>query len=246
MYFLGVNVAAPPLDDKRVRQALNYAIDRRRFADTVLQGINGASFSLPWNSAALAYEASKRDFYTFDLDKAASLLRDAGVSNLNLDIVAQVAPPELIDFETIYQADLAKIGITVNTIQLSAATWQAQMTPRKYAGNERYVFSTGTQYAQLKTPVMMFTSSPLWTTTPANQEAFHDDRYTQLINDLVAATDASALKQTLSQLNDFVLDQSFMIMFAPNPPRITLRQSVQGVATVMHEAFSFTDTRFAS
>jgi hypothetical protein len=37
-----------------------------------------------------------------------------------------------------------------------------------------------------------------------------------------------------------------MIMFAPNPPRIALRQSVQGVATVMHEAFSFADTRLAA
>ena len=241
MYFMGVNVAAPSLNDKRVRQALNYAIDRQRFTDTVLQGINGPPFSLPWSTNALAYEESKRNLYTFDLDKAASLLKAAGVTNLSLDIVAQVAPQELIDFETIYQGDLAKIGISLTTIQLSAATWQAQMTPRQYTGNERYVFTTGTSYANLKTPVMMFTSSPLWTTAPNNQEGFHDAGYTQLINDLVAAPDAPSMKQTLSQLNDFVLDQSFMIMFASNPPRITLQSSVQGVETLMHEAFSFTD-----
>jgi peptide/nickel transport system substrate-binding protein len=244
MYFMGVNVAAPPLDDKRVRQALNYAINRERFTDTVLQGISGPPFSLPWNAAALAYEEGKRNFYTFDLDKAAALLKAAGVTKLDVDIVAQVAPSELVDFQTIYQSDLARIGINLNTIQLTSASWQAQMTPRKYMGNERYLFTTGTQYAQLKTPVMMFTSSPLWTTSAANQEGFHSERYTQLVNDLVAGTDTAALRQTLSHINDLILDESFMIMFASNPPRITLRPAMQGVTTVMHEAFTFTDTWF--
>ena len=30
-YALGINVKRPPLDNKKVRQALNYAIDRKRF-----------------------------------------------------------------------------------------------------------------------------------------------------------------------------------------------------------------------
>jgi ABC-type transport system substrate-binding protein len=32
----GVNTLVPPLDNKKVRQALNYALDRKRFAETAM------------------------------------------------------------------------------------------------------------------------------------------------------------------------------------------------------------------
>src|SRR6185437_13779587 len=47
MYQLQPNVTFKPLDDKRVRQALNYALDRKRIADTVLLGLVGPE-DLPW------------------------------------------------------------------------------------------------------------------------------------------------------------------------------------------------------
>ena len=47
-YFLfGLNLGIPPLDNKQVRQALNYALDRKRFVDTFMFG-TGTAESLPW------------------------------------------------------------------------------------------------------------------------------------------------------------------------------------------------------
>ena len=69
MYQIQPNVTFKPLDDKRVRQALNYAIDRKRIADTVLLGLVGPE-DLPWPATSPAYEAAKNNMYTFDLDKA--------------------------------------------------------------------------------------------------------------------------------------------------------------------------------
>jgi peptide/nickel transport system substrate-binding protein len=64
---LGANVLHPPLDNKLVRQALNYALDRQRFVDTLLLGL-GTAQDLPWNQASSMYEADKMNVYTFDLD----------------------------------------------------------------------------------------------------------------------------------------------------------------------------------
>ena len=47
IHVMGVNVLNAPLDDKRVRQALNYAIDRQRFTDGTLLG-TAMPLSLPW------------------------------------------------------------------------------------------------------------------------------------------------------------------------------------------------------
>ena len=77
MYQIQPNVTFKPLDDKRVRQALNYAIDRKRIADTVLLGLVGPE-DLPWPTNSPAYEAAKNTHYAFDLDKAKSMLASAG------------------------------------------------------------------------------------------------------------------------------------------------------------------------
>ena len=73
MYQIQPNVTFKPLDDKRVRQAINYAIDRKRIADTVLLGLVGPE-DLPWPTTSPAYEAAKNNIYNHDLDKAKSLL----------------------------------------------------------------------------------------------------------------------------------------------------------------------------
>ena len=72
-YALVPNTTVAPLDNKQVRQALNYAIDRQRILDQVLQGI-GRTENLPWAPSSPAYEPDKNTRYAFDLDKARSLL----------------------------------------------------------------------------------------------------------------------------------------------------------------------------
>ena len=90
---MGVNTLFPPTDNKLVRQALNYAADRKRFTDQIFKGIV-RPLTLPWDPSSLAYEASKENYYTFDLDKARSLLDQAGVTSAELDFLASPNTPE--------------------------------------------------------------------------------------------------------------------------------------------------------
>src|SRR5262245_7966999 len=76
---LGFSTYSPPLDDRRVRQALNYAVDRKRWNDTALSGL-GRPTDVPWLPTSPAYEAEKDTHYTFDLDKAKSLLDDSWIA----------------------------------------------------------------------------------------------------------------------------------------------------------------------
>ncbi len=74
----------PPLDNKMVRQALFYAVDRKRFVDTLSLEF-GTPQAKPWPSFSPAYEADKANQYAFDLDKARSVLNAAGVTGIELD-----------------------------------------------------------------------------------------------------------------------------------------------------------------
>lgn len=48
-FYLTANATVAPTDNKQVRQAISYAIDRKRFADTVLKGFGGDPQDLPWS-----------------------------------------------------------------------------------------------------------------------------------------------------------------------------------------------------
>lgn len=75
IYFYTLNVNKPPLDDKRVRQALSLAVDREQLARAVLRGGRqpAASFTPPGMGG---YTARART--GFDPERARALLAEAG------------------------------------------------------------------------------------------------------------------------------------------------------------------------
>ncbi|MFC8176743.1 ABC transporter substrate-binding protein [Streptomyces sp. NPDC012438] len=83
--FMMFNTQQKPFDDKRVRQALHYALNVPKIIDTAMMG-NG--------SAAQGYlQTTHPDFhkastvYTYDPAKAKKLLAEAGANNLSLELL---------------------------------------------------------------------------------------------------------------------------------------------------------------
>jgi peptide/nickel transport system substrate-binding protein len=85
-FYVNQNVTLPLFQNKLVRQAMNFALNRQRISLTVLQNLCGDPICLPWPQQSPAYEAEKNATYTFDLNKAAALLKQAGASNASLAI----------------------------------------------------------------------------------------------------------------------------------------------------------------
>src|SRR5205814_6922924 len=104
------NSTRPPMDNKLVRQALNWAIDRQRMADAVQLGRVKIQ-DLPWPSASPASEPQKNNLVTFNLEKAKSLLQQAGVNQFDLDLLYSAVSTTAGQQAEIYQQDLAKIGV---------------------------------------------------------------------------------------------------------------------------------------
>lgn len=95
--FLMFNTSAKPFNDKRVRQALHYAIDKNAVIKTALNGYGTPASSYLDEGNANYQKAAT--VYDYDAAKAKSLLAAAGASNLSftLDttdnaIVKDVAP----------------------------------------------------------------------------------------------------------------------------------------------------------
>jgi ABC-type transport system substrate-binding protein len=74
--YLGINTSRAPFDDKRVRQALNYAIDTKDIADNVYDGRLDEATSIIQKDT---FGYKKVEGYDYNLEKAKDLLKEAGV-----------------------------------------------------------------------------------------------------------------------------------------------------------------------
>jgi peptide/nickel transport system substrate-binding protein len=79
--FVGMNTFTPPLDDPKVRQALNYAVDKKTLMQTV---VNGMAYDhdgkhLLFGPSIFGYKNPEEiDDYEYDPEKARQLLAEAG------------------------------------------------------------------------------------------------------------------------------------------------------------------------
>jgi peptide/nickel transport system substrate-binding protein len=77
--YLGMNLAVPPFNDIRVRQAIGYALNKPALLQGVLSGIGTMGGSL--ESSVIDGTAKELPPYPFDLAKAKKLLAEAGFPN---------------------------------------------------------------------------------------------------------------------------------------------------------------------
>ena len=75
-----IDPVVEPLGDVRVRQALNYAVDKDLIIETVLGGDAQKSTGII-HRAIPGYNDEMTDYYNYDPDRARSLLEEAGVGN---------------------------------------------------------------------------------------------------------------------------------------------------------------------
>ncbi len=119
--FVRIATDTPPFDDVRVRQALNYAVDVDAIRDALLAG-TGRRLPNIFVPGGLGYDSNLAP-YTYDPEKAKSLLAEAGVSNLKTSIA--VTNSERKDLVEAIAGYLSAVGIDVSVDVQEVATFNA-------------------------------------------------------------------------------------------------------------------------
>ena len=130
-----------PFDDKKVRQAIAYGIDRASVVKDVMFGV-GTPTPHSWGKTHPAYDASYDGRNKFDLNKAKSLLTAAGKPSGKFTILLSTADAEGKGIASILQADLMKIGWTVELDVLDPA----RFSPRLVAGDFQMAINASGQF----------------------------------------------------------------------------------------------------
>jgi peptide/nickel transport system substrate-binding protein len=235
-----INTTFPPLDNKVVRQALSYALDRQRFAQNVMLNLVGPGQDLPWPPQAGAAEPAKNTQYAFDLDKAKSLLTSAGVAPFNIDILYHnlAYPTEIAALATFYQADLAKIGITANLRLMDFAQFADTVFNQPYQG----LAIAGGAFAHLAESTTAFSTGRGSNLLSGNWSHYKNDQLAQLVSSASTEPDAAKRKQLYSQINDMYLDEVFNMPVSLYPAMSLTHQNVHGVRYNLLPGLVYTDT----
>ena len=139
--FIGINTFAKPLDDKRVRQALNHAVDVDAIIKNVLGG-SGYRTPGPIGENIFGYDPSIRP-YAYDPDKAKALLAEAGLSS-GFDLEFRSPNGRYVQDKEVAEAVagyLGKVGIRPSLLVQEWGTFYADFLAKKYAGI--YLFGVG-------------------------------------------------------------------------------------------------------
>ncbi len=131
VWFLILNAKEGPFADKRVRQAVNYAIDKESLVKNVLQGTAQVAAGPTPPAFSWAYNESLQP-YPHDPEKARKLIKEAGAEGAKLTFYVTEGGSGMLDpvpMGTAIQADLAEVGFEVEIETYEWNTFLGKVNP---------------------------------------------------------------------------------------------------------------------
>ncbi|GAB1475255.1 ABC transporter substrate-binding protein [Bacillota bacterium] len=118
---MGLNNQFEPFKDLRVRQALNYAIDKSEITAMLAPGAPEVDSN--FSPAMGFWYEDLENFYSQDIEKAKSLLAEAGYSDLTFTVKVPGEYPIHVNAAQIIEQQYKKAGITMNIEVVDWNTW---------------------------------------------------------------------------------------------------------------------------
>lgn len=197
---LALNNAEKPLDNLQVRQAINYAINKEEIIGAVVDG-NGTPVDSFLSPSMATYYNDSMTVYNTDIEKAKSLLKEAGYENgFELTITVPSNYQVHVDTAQVIKDQLAQVGITVNIELVEWAQWlEGVYTNRNYQAT--IIGHSGKLDPQ--DFLNRFTS-----TYAKNYFNFTNDDYDKLVDAAAATTDVGERAMYYKQCQQFLVDQA--------------------------------------
>ncbi|HEV8308352.1 MAG TPA: ABC transporter substrate-binding protein [Methylomirabilota bacterium] len=220
-----LNVTRPPFDKKAVRQAINHAVDRKRFVDTILLGI-GEPWCQPFPRQSLGYAPDLGTAHCeFNLTRAKQLLAEAGHPN-GFEATLHISTatfPLTRQLAQILQSDLAKIGVRLAIRDVEPAEY------REVTWGERQKFAIVLhQFGRAnRDPDSLFKGAGAWY-AEKGMTLYTSPEYRQLIDEAGGTTDAGKRRQLYGRLARLIADEAFTLPLAPNITLYGHQAYVQG------------------
>lgn len=208
VYYLTMNCQKAPFTDIRVRQALNYAIDKDAYIDVIMNGLGSKATSII-GPAVAGYKGN--DPFPYDINKAKELLKEAGYEDgftITQYYSSNTTNEKAAQF---MQQQLEKVGINLILDGKESAITNALIQDCTKPGSEAEVDvyrtgwspSTGDADWGLR-PLLHSESEP-----PANYNLsyFENDEFDSLVYAALETADQNERNNFYAQAQDIVWEE---------------------------------------
>jgi peptide/nickel transport system substrate-binding protein len=227
-----------PLQDVKVRQALNYATDRQNICSTVFGGLaTPANSPMQWGTTFWDPSISA---IPFDLQKAKDLMAESSVPNgFSMSLSYHTGDPQLAAEALILQSEWAEIGVKVNLMPLDAAVVDQNANDGTYDAfvNSATSWSSDTpDTGELAS--LMFDPAAGW---QYGNGYYSDPTATQLARDGAATSDVATRRSLYSQLQTYTLANGPYVPLVFAERTTAVQNNVHGFATNSLEEWNLED-----
>lgn len=208
--YMFMNTQKAPFNDVRVRQAMNYAIDKDAYIAVVKNGLASKATSIQH------YKGNEP--YAYDLEKARKLLADAGYPDgFETSLICTTTTSDLKQCEFIQQ-QLAQAGITVNINSMEKAIVSEKVESAEGPGSEVEVemymsgwsSSTGDADWGIR-PVLAKESEP---PKSYNISYFENDEMDGCLKAALETADEEKRAELYAQAQDIIWEECPVVFFA--------------------------------
>jgi peptide/nickel transport system substrate-binding protein len=218
--YIGVNQTLAPFDNAQVRQALQYAINKQNISDVVFFG-NYTLGSGPVAPGLLGYDESLAQVYTYDPDKAKSLLQESGLSDVSFDFYNRSNS----FWPTIGQlilADLEAVGIKANLVSLEDAEFFSQI-----GGGTAPAFVNDWTWDNADPDNIMYS---LYGSPRAEERlGYKNERVIELVTNAQTENDPEVRTQQYLEAQQLILDDAINVILGYPSRIIGAAKTVQGL-----------------
>lgn len=219
------NVAAPPFDNKKLRQAVAHAINRREILEAAYFGFgepNDQKYPKgnQWHIEGVSSPA-------YDLEKARALLKEAGYQGEPIEMVVIQSAPEQGEATTL-QAQLKRIGIPIRLAIMDAAAANSL-----YRKGEFALRLSGTSLFTDPSPMYGpgLTCEADRKKRATNSSGYCDKQMDASLQKLEAEMDPGRRKEPLRQVLRKLADDVPEIFIGFVPEFFTFQETVKGFVT---------------
>ncbi len=214
-----------PLSDVRVRQALNYAIDKQALIKVVTFGVGEPMRSYMSSSTPLFY--GPEPAYAYDLAKAKALLKDAGMDG-GFTLKAQGLAGSADDIATLsaIQQMWSQLGVRLAIEQADNATMVA-----RYDAND-FQIQTGYWTDDIIDPSEITSYFAYFPTTESQHSGYNDPTIQDLFLRSQKEPDKAKRAEMYKQIQEIYMKAAPIVFLYQSPYPVALRKSVQGFVQI--------------
>jgi peptide/nickel transport system substrate-binding protein len=207
VWYLGINNQKKPFDDKRVRQALNYAVNKDAIVRDVLKGTGSLSVG-PVLPKTWGADGGLKP-YPYDPERAKKLLADAGHP---AGFTTTLWVPESgsgmqspVAMSTVIQSNLKAVGVNVS---LQTMEWGAYLA--KLRSKEQELFALSWMAGNEDPDMVMYPllHSSQWTPNGPNRALYKNERFDEMLHQARLTTDEKKRADLYRQAQRILVDDA--------------------------------------